>query len=77
MQEYYSIILLASHMFSRGPLKIHSYALAVSALRTPLSCHPTLTPVSLNTSFPLVALALASTTRFLFTELARLVTYFN
>jgi hypothetical protein len=35
-------------------------------LRTPFSCHPTLTPVSLSAGFALTALALVSTTpRFL------------
>jgi hypothetical protein len=53
-----------------------SHALAVSALRTPPSCHPTLALVSLSTGFTLTVLALVSITPpFLSTETSRLVTY--
>ena len=41
---------------------IYSHALAVSALHTPLDCHPTLTPVSLSADFSLITLALVSIT---------------
>jgi hypothetical protein len=55
---------------------VHSYALAVSALHTPLDCHPTLTPVSLSAGFSLIALAFVSiTSRPLPTETAGLVSY--
>jgi hypothetical protein len=36
---------------------LHSHALAVSASCTPLNCHPTHTPVSLNLSDPQTGLA--------------------
>lgn len=42
--------------------RIHSHALAVSALHTSLNCHPTRTPVSLSARFSLTALALVSIT---------------
>jgi hypothetical protein len=56
--------------------QVHSHALAASALHTPLNCHPTPTPVSLNASLSSIALALPSTTsRCLTTETAGLVSY--
>jgi hypothetical protein len=55
---------------------VHSHALAASGLRVRLCCHPMLTPVSLSTGLPLIALALVSMTpRFLPAETARLVTF--
>ena len=57
-------------------LGIHSHALAASALRTPLSCHPTLTPVSLVISLTLTVLALVSVAPCcLSAETAKLVIY--
>jgi hypothetical protein len=47
---------------SIGGFEVHSYALAVSGLRTPLSCHHTLTSVSLSAGFALTALASVSIT---------------
>jgi hypothetical protein len=53
---------------------VHSYALAASALHTPLNCHPTLTgtPVSLSVGFSSIALVpLSMTPRSLPTRLLR------
>jgi hypothetical protein len=55
---------------------IHSHALAVSALRTPPSCHPTLALVSLSVGFTLTVLALVSMTpRFLSAETSNVNPY--
>jgi hypothetical protein len=53
-------VLGISSELDNGARFIHSHALTVSALRTQLSCHPTLTPVSLNAGFSSIALALVS-----------------
>ena len=59
--QHYSCVLCQN----RKPIvqaSVHSHALAVSALPTPLNCHPTLTPVSLVVGFSSIALVFVSIT---------------